>query len=40
MSLHPEAVSQAEFMYRLETTYNSLTDKTVGDNKYDLYCFS
>lgn len=37
MGLHPEAVSQAEFMYRRETTCNSLTDKTMGEIKYDFY---
>lgn len=39
MRSHPEAVSQAKFLYRQETTCNSLTDKTVGENKYNFYHF-
>lgn len=39
MRSQPEAVSQAKFPYRQETTCNSLTDKAVGENKHDFYYF-
>lgn len=39
MSFHPEAVSQTEFVYRQETTCNSLANTAAGENKWDFYHF-